>query len=96
MVMMSIVPRVDYSTGIRPSLRKVNFGQVYAPSLDALGYQDKMASDLYCLPALNRQGIPIEGQQSYTDMAVGQQPAWSEYMSAVNELHGDCSDSLKY
>lgn len=96
MVMMSIVPRVDYCTGIRPSLRKTNFAHVYAPALDALGYQDKIASDLYALPALNSQGVPIEGQQDYTSMAVGQQPAWSEYMSAVNELHGDCASTLKY
>lgn len=35
------------------------------------------------------------GQDPFSN-SVGQQPAWSEYTSALNELHGDCVNTLKY
>lgn len=98
MVIMSIVPNVDYFQGIPPRMLKAHMTDVFAPALDNLGFQPRHASSLSVLMDTNNAGavVPWTPSTNPFTTSVGEQPAWSEYMSAVNEIHGDFADSLRY
>lgn len=96
-VIMSLVPVPDYYEGMHPNLLKTSMTDVFAPSLDNLGFQPKMLSTLSAQAPRNSNGkiAPWSTWRPF-DQSVGEQPAWSEYTSAVNELHGECTNTLKY
>lgn len=105
MVIMTIVPEIDYSQGIGKSLLKTNFSDIFVPELDGIGFQDIGMFELNALP--NRQSFDTESglrlsyyvQQDASvplnnaaanpfTSSIGKQPAWMEYMTKQNELHG--------
>lgn len=97
MVIMSLVPVPDYYEGMHPSLLKTSMTDVFAPSLDCLGFQPRMLSALSArAPVVAGHVVNWDGSLDPFGQSVGQQPAWSEYTSALNELHGDCVNTLKY
>lgn len=101
MVIMTIVPEIDYAQGIRKDLLKTRFSDLYVPSLDGIGFQDIAMSELNALPLFDVD--PDTGELVYNYLAsstadpgranpfalsIGKQPAWMEYMTKQNELHG--------
>ncbi|QRV61868.1 major capsid protein [Microvirus sp.] len=70
----SITPRVDYSQGNDWDLYLQTLDDLHKPALDGIGYQDLMARQL--------------DWRAGDTAAVGKQPAWINYMSAVNQTHG--------
>ena len=78
----SITPRISYSQNNWwfNSLR--NLDELHKPAFDGISYQDKLISDFV-------------GYVDYTDdqgnlhqKAVGKQPAWLHYMTAIDEIYG--------
>lgn len=105
MVLVSLTPRVSYYQGVRPYLLKTNMQDVFAPALDNLGFQPVMTSQLNAFGQLRQRvdgetvysnSVPVWSAGSPFESAVGYQPAWTEYMTAVNELHGELVDTLRY
>lgn len=90
MCIASIVPIVDYYQGISKFNTKTKMTDVFLPEFDGLGYQDVMRSELCVLPGT--------GFTTSTDfgVAVGKQPAWLEYMTKDNRIHGEFTDTLRY
>ena len=73
--LVSITPYVDYSQGNDWDLYLENLDELHKPQLDGIGYQDLLERhmDARCLGT----------------GAIGKQPAWINYMTAVNETHGN-------
>lgn len=107
MVIASLTPRVDYYQGIKPYLLKNMYSDCFAPAMDNLGFQTVPYCQLSALPkwtlSLNSSTgaytqsamYPSSAYDPFT-MSAGYQPAWTEYMSSVNELHGDFVNTLNY
>lgn len=93
----SIVPRVDYSQGNKWFYQLQNNDQLHKPQLDAIGFQN-LIGDWMC--GADTQ-VPLTGDSNYEDNKWGitqvyaKQPAWINYMTAVNEAHGDFADPDK-
>ena len=73
--LVSITPYVDYSQGNDWDLYLENLDELHKPQLDGIGYQDLLERhmDARCVGT----------------GAIGKQPAWINYMTAVNETHGN-------
>lgn len=93
MTICSIVPRVDYFEGVKSYLLHQRLSDVHIPSLDGIGFQDLLVDSFYARST--------SGSSSITDAfvlptaALGKQPAWTEYMTDVNEIHGDFAEPNK-
>lgn len=98
MIIASIVPDVDYFTGIDPELLKINMTDKFVPALDRIGFQPLLQAYLNAVPIADKDGTftPLPEGQTPFDLSIGQQPAWVEYMSDVNRLHGDFTNVLRY
>lgn len=73
MGIVSITPRIDYSQGNWWANSVLDMDQWHKPSLDGIGFQDLMCS-----------------QMLWSDKrSAGKQPAWLNYMTAINENFGD-------
>lgn len=97
MAIYSLVPNMYYSARNQPWILKKNLSAVFAPAFDNIGFQPLLtgfASNLF--PAT------ISGSASYsnTESVLGRnalldttgfsyQPAWIEYTTALNQVHGD-------
>lgn len=78
MGIVSITPRVDYSEGTAWDLTELKtLDDLHKPELDGIGFQ-------------NLPSEWLNGKVAGT--VVGKQPAWIQYMTAVNEVHGDFAD----
>lgn len=78
---VSLTPRIDYSQGVEWDNELDNFDQLHKPGLDCIGFQNLMASWMH-------------GRVN-NNVAIGKQPAWIQYQTAVNEAHGDFADENK-
>lgn len=78
---VSLTPRIDYSQGIEWDNELDNFDQLHKPGLDCIGFQNLMASWMH--------------GRIDNNIAIGKQPAWIQYQTAVNEAHGDFADENK-
>lgn len=78
----SITPRVDYSQGNDFDLMLDNLDQIHKPELDAIGFQDLQTWKLDAESAVSENGV-------FKEYSVGKQPAWIDYMTAVNQTHGN-------
>lgn len=83
MTIMSICPRVDYYQGTKHYMRHYNMGQLHVPAMDGIGFQDLTTDDY------NSYWTTVGSDYRPVYAGVGKQPAWVEYMTAVNDLHGD-------
>lgn len=77
----SITPRVDYSQGNDWDLYLKTLDDLHKPALDGIGYQDLLARQL--------------DWRAGDTAAVGKQPAWVNYMTAVNQTHGTLAAGQK-
>lgn len=89
MTIMSITPRVDYYQGVKHYLRNTRMSQLHVPTLDAIGFQDLTTDDFAAFDTL------FTSSSAYTLNAIGKQPAWTELMTATNEIHGDFAEETK-
>lgn len=95
MAIASITPRIDYATGNKWFNTELNtLNDLHKPALDGIGWQDLLAERGYWWGS---NGIfDVNGNQTgMTRYSIGKQPAWLNYMTAVNEVHGDFANKLK-
>ena len=72
----SITPNVDYSQGNDWDMMQLKtMDDLHKPQLDGIGYQDLLSNQMH-------------GRASLKD-AIGKQPAWLNYMTAVNQTYAD-------
>lgn len=80
---MSIVPRIDYTSGNKWYLRHQGPDDLHKPELDQIGFQDLLTDEI----AAWDTDLDANGVATYK--SVGKQPAYTEYTTAVNEAFGD-------
>ncbi len=90
--MFSLVPTPDYYEGISKFLRKLRLSDEFNPQLDRLGWQ---ALYDYEYNAVRSEGVWEDGNDPFTS-ALAYQPAWLEYMTRTNELHGEFATTLNF
>ena len=73
--LVSITPYVDYSQGNDWDLYLENLDELHKPQLDGIGYQDRLMRNM--------------DARVHNTKAIGKQPAWINYMTSVNETHGN-------
>jgi hypothetical protein len=72
----SITPNVDYSQGNDWDMMQLKtMDDLHKPQLDGIGYQDLLSNQMHGRALLNE--------------AIGKQPAWLNYMTAVNQAYAD-------
>lgn len=94
MGIVSITPRLDYMDGNDFDMTELDsLNDLHKPELDQIGFQDLMLERAaYWGRVLDTTGDnPV-----VRDTAGGKLPAWIEYMTSVNEVHGDFCDELKW
>lgn len=91
MGIVSITPRIDYSQNRAWwCMNLKTMDDLHKPGLDGIGFQDLLTSQM-CWEATEFR----PGQEEPLAIAVGKQPAWINYQTAVNELHGEFCDRNK-
>ncbi len=95
MVIASIVPRVDYYQFSERYVKSKKLSDEFRPEFNGIGLQDVLVSDLSVdfskfSPGEGNAPWPAEYDAQYDPWAnsVGKQPAWIEYMTAVNKIRG--------
>lgn len=93
MVLISIVPDVDYFQGIDPMYFKTNLAHSWAVEYNSLGMQDFHRA--WASVVLGRD---VEGSRqpwpSYND-SIWKVPIWFEYMAKYNQLHGQFTQDFQ-
>lgn len=80
----SITPRIDYSQGNKWFITEIySVDDLHKPALDGIGFQDLLQERMAWW------GTYFSDETGWTKLAAGKVPAWIDYMSAVNETHGD-------
>lgn len=87
MVLLSIVPEVDYYQGVHPMYFKTNLQHSYSPEYNAYGMQDFHKIWASALPYNPSGGVNIVRYREY-NTAIHKVPMWYEYMARYNEVHG--------
>ena len=87
MVLISLVPEVDYYQGIDPMYFKTNLQHSWMQELNSVGMQDFMRAWASVVP--NSDSLGNTRPWSQFNIAVWQVPIWFEYMAKYNQLHGD-------
>lgn len=85
MALASLVPRVDYYQGSERYIRHLSTDDEFKPEFNGVGYQDVLVSDLNSSWTGNYTGTATKDLYR---TSVGKQPAWIEYMTAVNKIRG--------
>lgn len=87
---ISIVPMVDYSQGNKWWTRLKSLEELHVPQFDGIGFQDLITDEIVAVSTYVTPGAApatdTPGEILYT--AIGKQPAWIQYQTAVNECYG--------
>ena len=111
MTFMWITPMVDYATGLDMFYGVQNFSDLYSPSFDNYSMQPRLQEQVNTAvvgSTTNNSvgddidpwspdaylGPDIKGYRASTP--VGYQPAWSEYKTNLNRVHGLFANQLSY
>ena len=86
MVLLSIVPEVDYFQGIDPMYFKTNLQHSWMQEYNSIGMQDFHQSWACAVPSSEQTGPT--GWPSLNG-ALWKVPMWFEYMAKYNQLHAD-------
>lgn len=78
----SITPRLDYSQGNDWDSWLNTIDDLHKPELDQIGFEDLIAEQMYWITT------SFDGSV-WSQMAVGKQPAWINYMTEVNKTFGN-------
>lgn len=87
MAIASIVPRVDYFQRLERYTQYTDIADEFRPEYNGIGLQDALVSDFNA--DFSRIDAPVTA--TFTDpstASLGKQPAWIEYMTAVNKVRG--------
>lgn len=89
MAIATLVPRVDYYQFTERYVRHTKLSDMFRPEFNGIGYQDVLVSDLNTeFPEdWNSSAAAAIDANPFTQ-SVGKQPAWIEYMTAVNKIRG--------
>lgn len=89
MAIATLVPRVDYYQFTERYALHSKLSDSFMPEYNGIGYQDVLVSDLNTeFPReWNSLVEAPDGANPFTQ-SVGKQPAWIEYMTAVNKIRG--------
>lgn len=86
---VSITPRIDYSQGNSWILTELeSMDDLHKPALDGIGFQDLLQERMAFWGT-------VKTMTGYRKLAAGKVPAWMNYMTAVNETHGDFAEEDK-
>lgn len=80
--LFSITPRPDYSQGNRFFWDEMTTNDLHIPQLDQIGFQPLTTDEFAAYDSIN---TPLGMNKT----VIGQQPAWTEFTTAVNESHGE-------
>ena len=91
MGIVSITPRIEYSQGNKWDMNLLNMDDFHKPDLDQIGYQDLMTGQMAW------QQIQYDGTNSSVtaEPSAGKQPAWVNYMTAIDRCYGNFADRNK-
>ncbi|AXH77977.1 MAG: major capsid protein [Microviridae sp.] len=90
MGIVSITPKVDYSQGNAWDVNLKTFNDFHKPALDAIGFQDLDAELMVWSSTVYDNTTKV-----LTKKVLGKQPAWINYMTAVNKTFGNFAESSK-
>lgn len=90
MGIVSITPRVDYSQGNDWDVNLDTFNDFHKPQLSGIGWQDLIAEQLVATDTEVNSTTHV-----VTTNSIGKQPAWINYMTAVNKTYGNFADENK-
>ena len=91
MGIVSITPRIDYSTGNDFDMTELDtLDDIHKPALDGIGFQDLLQERAAWWGTYWDTNNNV-----WVKLAAGKTPAWIDYMTAVNETHGDFCDKYK-
>lgn len=93
MTLVALRPRVHYFQGLPKYLQKTQFSDIYVPELDAVGWQPILQKDMYYNTEFRSN---LTGQYVDPNGILGYSPAWIEYMTRVDTVHGQFATSLDY
>ena len=86
----SITPRVDYSQGIDWKADLATMGELHAPNLDGIGYEDLLTERMAWW------NNNYQTSSTRTTYSAGKVPAWSNYMTNVNKCYGNFADEIMW
>ena len=86
MGIVSITPNIDYSQGNDWDVNLKTMNDLHKPALDEIGYQNRITDQMTYWTTENGTAAV----QSFT--SAGKQPAWINYMTAVNKVYGNFAD----
>ena len=89
MAIATLVPRVDYYQFTERYVRHTKLSDMFRPEFNGIGYQDVLVSDLNTEFPEGWDGSAVAAvDKNPFAQSVGKQPAWIEYMTAVNRVRG--------
>lgn len=91
MGIVSITPRIDYSQGNKWDTNLQTIADLHRPALDGIGFQDLITDQM----AFWSTGMDVVTAGIAADpefKSAGKQPAWINYMTAINEVYGHFAD----
>ena len=93
MAIATLVPRVDYYQFTERYALHSKLSDSFMPEYNGIGYQDVLIGDLNSEFPEDWNGLqPYAAEADPFANSVGKQPAWLEYMTAVNKIRGSfCS-----
>lgn len=96
MAIATLVPKVDYYQFTERYACHTKLSDMFRPEYNGIGYQDVLVSDLNTeFPDGWDSSTPAAVENNPFAQAVGKQPAWIEYMTAVNKIRGTFCSSEK-
>lgn len=84
---ISITPRVDYSQGNEFYFTDLlTMDDLHKPALDGIGFQDLIGERMAYFDTITNELGVVQRH------VIGKLPAWIEYMTAVDKVHGNMAD----
>ena len=93
MGIVSITPRIDYSQGNDWDMTELEtMDDLHKPALDGIGFEDLLQERAAWFGTVAEVDPNDNSNLIYKKYAMGKTPAWMNYMTAVNECHGDFAE----
>lgn len=83
---VSIVPNIDYFQGNDWDNNLTTFNDLHKPQLDQIGFQNLITDQMAWFDTT------LQSATARTYKRAGKQPAWINYMTAVNKVYGNFAD----
>lgn len=112
MTFMWITPIADYATGLNPHMNLLDFSDLFTPAFDNYAMQPLLQQEVNSAVVANSEGTPtasfdtridpfsdeayLTGNGFDANIEMGYQPAYTEYKTAVNRVHGLFTNQLSY